>query len=364
MTLWPGHGDCRRRPRVSDRQGYQCDRERPTNAPLSEGKGDSDHRDQGLEHEGVLRLPATVPKRLDALAQLSRPGKRSNGLFRLRESPDLWLQAYAHRSPNTGATTRGRDAVTRDGFSTARGAHLTRLLKEGRYRCKPARRVSSPKAHGNTRPLGMPSGDDTRGQDVARLLLERLDEPVFSGDSQGFRPGRSCHPALTQIRRTWHGVKWWVDVDSQGFFDHIDHRVLVQALAKKIEDQRFITLMKAMLKAGDVEDWRHHPTSSGTPQGGVISPLLATIYLQALDHYMAEMRRTFHQGRRRAPNPRDQRQAEHLCRRRRTIERLRAEGHPEASTIREMMPQINALDQARTGWVSGEPFARTDARRL
>jgi RNA-directed DNA polymerase len=77
---------------------------------------------------------------------------------------------------------------------------------------------------------------------------------VFSGDSHGFRPGRSCHTALTQIRRTWHGVKWLVDVDIAGFFEHIDHQVLVQALTKKIDDKRFINLINAMLKAGYMED--------------------------------------------------------------------------------------------------------------
>jgi group II intron reverse transcriptase/maturase len=309
-------------------------------------------------------LPATVHTRLDALEQISRQGKKINGLFRLMESPDLWLQAYANLYPNKGAVTRGIDAVTMDGFSTERVANLMRLLKEGRYHFKPARRVYIPKANGKTRPLGIPSGDDKLVQEVARLLLERIYEPVFSGDSHGFRPGRSCHTALTQIRRTWHGVKWLVDVDIAGFFEHIDHRVLVQALIRKIDDKRFINLINAMLKAGYVEDWRHHPTYRGTPQGGVISPLLANIYLHELDQYMAEMRRKFHPGRRRTPNPRYQRQAEHICRLRRKLDRLRAEGHPDASTIREITQQIKVLDKARKGWVSGDPFDRTSKRLL
>ena len=252
-----------------------------------------------------------------------------------------------------------------DGFSTARVAHLTRLLKEGRYHCTPARRVYIPTAHGKTRPLGLPAGDDTRVQDVTRLLLEGISAPVFSGDSHGLRPGRSCHTALTQIRRTWHGGKWWVEGDIAGFVEPIDHQGLVQALTKQIDDTRVINRMNALLKAGDVEDGRHHPTYSGTPQGGVISPLLAPIYRHALDQDLAEMRRTFHHGRRRAPNPRDQRQAEHMCRLSRNIDRRRAEGQPDASTIREITPQINGLDKARKGWVSGDPCDRTyNQRRL
>jgi retron-type reverse transcriptase len=115
-----------------------------------------------------------VHQRVDALEQISSQGQQMNGLFRLMESPDLWLQADANLYPNTGAVTRGIDAVTMDGFSTARVAHLTRLLKEGRYHVKPARRVYIPTAHGKTRPLGLPSGDDTLVQEGARLLLERI----------------------------------------------------------------------------------------------------------------------------------------------------------------------------------------------
>lgn len=152
-------------------------------------------------------LPNTVQKRLEALGNLSKQGKRINGLFRLMESPDLWLQAYAKIYANAGATTKGVDSVTMDGFSMERVANMITLLKENRYHFKPVRRTYIPKANGKQRPLGMPSGDDKLVQEMVRALLEAIYEPVFSDASHGFRPQRSCHTALRQIQRTWAGSR-------------------------------------------------------------------------------------------------------------------------------------------------------------
>jgi len=205
-------------------------------------------------------LPATVNKRVEALGSLSRQGKRINGLYRLMESPDVWGSAYAKVYANAGATTKGVDSVTLDGFSIQRIEKIITLLKEHRYHFKPVRRVSIPKAHGKSRPLGVPSGDDKLVQEVVRALLERIYEPVFSDASHGFRPQRSCHTALSPMQRNWAGVVWLVDLDIQSFYDRIDHDVLLTLLERKIDDSRFIKLIKAMLKAGYVEDWVFHRT--------------------------------------------------------------------------------------------------------
>ena len=187
-----------------------------------------------------------------------------NGLFRLLENPGLWQQAYGNIYANAGATTKGVDGVTMDGFSTERGANLIELLKEGRYHPKPVRRAYILKAKGQKRPLGIPSGDDKLIQEVARLILEQLYEPVFSDRSHGFRPSKSCHTALKQVER-WDGVKRLVVVDIQGFYDNIDHELLIKMLQQKVDDSRFSDLSRAMLKAGYVEDGKRHRTYSGTP---------------------------------------------------------------------------------------------------
>ena len=159
--------------------------------------------------------------------------------------------------------------MAHDGFSIERVANLIELLKDGRYQPNPVRRTYVPKPNGKRRPLGMPSGDDKLVQEMVRMLLEQIYEPVFSYWSHGFRPNRSCHTALKQVER-WDGIKWLVEVAIEGFFDNIDHDVMIQVLKKKIDDKRFIALIRTFLKAGYMEDWRYHRTYSGTPQGGIL----------------------------------------------------------------------------------------------
>ena len=123
-------------------------------------------------------------------------------------------------------------------------------------------------------------------QEVARIILERIYEPIFSGNSHGFRPNRSCHTALQQIQKVWTGVKWFCEFDIQNFFDSVDHEILVRLLEKKIDDKRFIKLIKGMLKAGYLEEWQYHQTYSGCPQGGIISPILSNLMLDRLDKFI------------------------------------------------------------------------------
>lgn len=132
--------------------------------------------------------------------------------------------------------------------------NLIKTLREGKYFPKPSKRVLIPKANGKTRPISSPSGDDKLVQEVVRMILEAIYEPIFSKDSHGFRPNHSCHTALEQIN-TWHGVVWWVEFDIKSFFDSIDHKIIVEILKKKIADERFLQLIRRMLRAGYLEDW-------------------------------------------------------------------------------------------------------------
>jgi retron-type reverse transcriptase len=122
----------------------------------------------------------------------------------------------------------------------------------------------------------MPSFSDKLLQEVIRSLLEVYYEPQFSGRSHGFRPQRGPHTALSQIR-SWTGTRWFLEGDIQQCFDALDHTVLLSILAERIHDKRFLRLIKHLLQAGYLEEWRYHPTLSGAPQGGIVSPLLSNI---------------------------------------------------------------------------------------
>jgi group II intron reverse transcriptase/maturase len=151
--------------------------------------------------------------------------------------------------------------------------------------------------------LGIPAVDDKLVQEVTRMILEAIYEGHFERCSHGFRPYRSCHTALTSIQNSFTGAKWFIEGDIKGFFDNINHDIIIKILSERIADQRFLRLIRKFLNAGYMEDWTFHKTYSGTPQGGIISPILANIYLDKLDKYMMEYALEFNKGKSRKVNP-------------------------------------------------------------
>ena len=198
--------------------------------------------------------------------------------------------------------TKGSDSQTIDGMSLKRIENLIDALKNETYQPKPARRTYIPKKNGKMRPLGIPSFNDKLVQEVLRMMLGAIYEGSFENTSHGFRPKRSCHTALIQVQKNFTAAKWFIEGDIEGFFDNISHDVLIGILRERIADERFIRLMWKFLKAGYIEDWTFHKTYSGTPQGGIISPILANIYLDKLDKYMKEYAEKFDKGEKRAMN--------------------------------------------------------------
>ncbi len=166
---------------------------------------------------------------------------------------------------------------------------IAESLLEGKYRPRSVKRVTIPKSDGRERHLGIPTVRDRIVQTAVKILLEPIFEADFLDCSYGFRPGRSTHNALEVIRQTTNkGKRIVLDADIKGFFDNIDHDKLMEFLQKRVSDRRILKLIRKWLRCGVLVDGEYLKTEQGTPQGGVISPLLANIYLHELDRYWAE----------------------------------------------------------------------------
>ena len=222
---------------------------------------------------------------LDVLRERGRRGLPCEQLYRQLFNLHLYLMAYGRLYSNHGAMTPGADGETVDGMSLARIGRVIDALRHERYRFQPVKRVYIPKKNGKLRPLGLPSWSDKLVGEVIRLLLEAYYEPRFSGRSHGFRPGRGCHTALSEVAAKWTGTVWFIEGDISDCFGSLDHSVMLSILAENIHDNRFLRLIRQMLQAGYLEDWEWNATLSGCPQGGVVSPVLSSIYLDRLDKF-------------------------------------------------------------------------------
>jgi len=198
---------------------------------------------------------------------------------------DLMHRAFGNVRRNRGAAGIDRESITAFEINLEDNLlALMRRLKDRSYRPLPLRRVWIPKGQGQTRPLGIPAVRDRVAQEVVRLLLSPLFERLFHEDSYGFRPGRGCHMAVQKVLELHqHGHTHVLDADIQGFFDNLPHHVIMAAVAAEVADGNILDLVERFLKAGVMEDGAFRPTAVGTPQGGVISPLLANIALNSLD---------------------------------------------------------------------------------
>jgi len=214
-------------------------------------------------------------------------------LYRYLLRPDIYFVAYKNLYANNGVATKGVDSDTADGFSEAKIAKIIQSLTNETYQPSPVRRTHIKKQSGKLRPLGIPTFTDKLVQEVLRMVLEAVYEPAFLDCSHGFRPKRSCHTALTSLKKNFNGARWFIEGDIKGCFDNIDHAVLVGLLNGKIKDARIIKLIYKFLKAGYMENWQYQKTYSGTPQGGIISPLLSNIYLHELDKFVMKLKTEF-----------------------------------------------------------------------
>ena len=201
-------------------------------------------------------------------------------------SPENWAAALAAVIRNEGAP--GPDGMTVQELAKHLKVHeetIKRRLLEGRYKPSAAKRRDIPKPNGGTRPLSIPNVQDRFVGQLLLGVLQPLFEPSFSAHSYGFRPGRSAHQAVQAAQAyAKEGYTWVVDMDMAQFFDRVNHDILMSRLGKTVKDKRVMRIIGAFLRAGVImPDGLHVRSEEGTPQGGPLSPLLANIYLDALD---------------------------------------------------------------------------------
>lgn len=297
-----------------------------------------------MSNEGNLRSL----ERLEVIRKLNGENREwvNSELYRLMYKQDLYILAYERIKSHPGNMTPGTDDETLDGFSLAMIDELIEEMKTERYRCKPVRTAYIPKANGKMRKLGIPCTRDKIVQEVVRLILEAIyDSPhgsYFSENSHGFRRSKSCHSALKDIQARWSGVTWFLEGDIKSCFDDIDHEILLDVLRKKIKDERFISIIRKFLRAGyqDLDEARKD-SLAGTPQGGIVSPILANIYLHELDEYVEQLQKELEKGELRRPNPEYRR----LQKRRQYLAKI---GKIDTGEYRELGVQMRKLPSLDT----------------
>lgn len=244
-----------------------------------------------------MQNPETVLGIIESKAKV--PNFRYEKLYKHFLNIEFYKKAYAKIYAKPGNMTKGTDGNTIDGFSLDKVQKLIESLKDESYKPVPVRRVLIDKKNSTKkRPLGIPAFYDKLVQEILRSILEAIYEPNFAETSHGFRPNKSCHTALIQVKTNFTGVKWWIEGDIKGFFDNISHQKLISILRRRIKDEKFIRLIWKFLKAGYIFEEKLHNTYGGTPQGGIVSPILANIYLNELDTIMREKCREFNTDKR------------------------------------------------------------------
>ena len=210
------------------------------------------------------------------------------------EHPDMVFTSIGHlinkellkecHKEMDGKKAVGTDGITKEEYGARLEENLEELeekLKKKAYKPKPAKRVEIPKENGKTRPLSIYCYEDKLVQEALRRVLEAVFEPHFYDEMMGFRPGRSCHKALRKLNGMLEKEKtnWVLDADVKGFFDHLDHEWIIKFIESRIKDPNIIRLVRRMLKAGIMEDYRYEETEEGAGQGSVCSPVIANIYM-------------------------------------------------------------------------------------
>lgn len=243
--------------------------------------------EKGQQHS--IEKSRILQRKLYLAAKRNR-NRRFHALYDRIFRPDILWRAWIEVKKNGGSA--GLDGITIE--EIAKGniqAYLDRIkqeLQQGTYRPQPVLRVYIPKADGSQRPLGIPTVKDRIIQQACKIVIEPIYEANFLETSYGFRPKKSATQAIKAIKEALIRGWWVVDMDIRKYFDNIDHQMLMSLIKRRINDRKVLKMLERWLKAGVIENGKYKPTPIGSPQGGVISPLLANIYLHVLDMYWKE----------------------------------------------------------------------------
>ena len=236
------------------------------------------------------RMQVSELQRRLAKKATDKPEHRFTKLYDLLTWEPLMEWAFDKLMTNVGSRTAGIDGMDKRTAQQNRDiiiAELRGQLKARTYNHQPVRRVYIPKSNGKQRPLGIPTLRDRLVQLMAKAILEPIFESDFRPESHGFRPGRSCHTAMAHLFQMTaprqKKMNWVIEGDITGYFDHIQHQTLMRLLRRRIQDNKLLGVIWQMLRAGVMEGELFKKTSEGTPQGGIISPLLANVYLHEID---------------------------------------------------------------------------------
>ncbi len=267
----------------------------------------------------------TTESLLGLLRERGKRGLPLTRVYRQLYNTNLYLSAYGRIYRKAGSMTPGVTEETADGTSLETFDTIIRALKQERYQWQPARRTYILKKNGKKRPLGMPVWSDKLLAEVRRMILNAYFDETFSEHSHGFRENRGCHTALREIYHTWRGCAWIIEGDIADCFGSLDHNLIISALAEHIQDGRFLNLVKKLLDAGYMEEWKFTRTLSGVPQGSILSPILSNILLSKLDRFVeAELIPQYTKGEKR----KEHREYKNLMHR---AHRLRKKGQKEAA---------------------------------
>jgi group II intron reverse transcriptase/maturase len=231
-------------------------------------------------------------ERLIAIRKLSEKNSewKHKDIFRILRSDDIWIAAYEKLKGNKGALTPGSTSETMDGMSLQRLKRLKDKVLSEEYKFQAVKLILIPRPDGRKRPLGLPTANDKIVQEVMRIILEAIYEPVFSNFSFGFRTGLGCHDALNHVEKRFRWVNHVIEGDIQEAYPTIDHQILVNLMKKRIGDPRFIRLVWKLLGCGVLSEERTTWSKTGVPQGSIVSPILANIYYHELDEFVQKLK--------------------------------------------------------------------------